>query len=86
MNESVPNPQEELLGIAADAQRIIWENCLKYNANYLGTFLTKNEKKMVKFGLLSNAESKEFVSPERGLLTGLTPQPSLAHSQVTYKT
>lgn len=71
-NESVPNPQDKLLRIAASAEKIIWASCPKYNANYLGTFLTKNEKKMVKFGLLSNGESEELVSPERGLLNSLS--------------
>jgi len=69
--ESLSNPQEKLLRVAAGAERIIWADCPKYNANYLGTFLTKNEKKMVKLGLLSNAESQELVSPERGLLNNL---------------
>lgn len=71
-NESVSNPQEELLRVAADAERIIWANYPKYNANYLGTFLTRNEKRMVKFGLLSNAESEELISPERGLLNNIS--------------
>jgi hypothetical protein len=68
---SLSNPQERLLRIADEAERIIWANCPKYNANYLGTFLNKNEKKMVKFGLLFDVEPQEIISPERGLLNNL---------------
>jgi hypothetical protein len=69
---SLLDPQKKLLSIAAYAESIIWANYPKYNANYLGTFLTKNEKKMVKFGLLSHGEPQEIASPERGLLSNLS--------------
>jgi hypothetical protein len=70
--ENLANPQEKLLTIAADAEKIIWANYPKYNANYLGTFLTKKDKKMVKFGLLYRGEHQEIASPERGLLNNLS--------------
>lgn len=69
--DSLLDSQQKLLNIASDAERVIWANYPKYNANYLGTFLTKSQKKMVKFGLLSNGEPKEISSPERGLLNNL---------------
>ncbi|PAX51093.1 DUF7017 domain-containing protein [Brunnivagina elsteri] len=69
--ENLSNPEEVLESIASDAERVIWSTCPRYYANYLGTFTSKNDKKMVKFGLVSHGESEELVSPVRGLLKNL---------------
>lgn len=66
------NPQEKLSSIAGDAERILWEDCPKYDANYLGTFLNRNERRMIKFGLSHHGEPKEIVSPERRRLDSLS--------------
>lgn len=71
-SESLLDPQKRLSSIAATAERFVWSNCPKYNANYLDTFLTKNQKKMAKFGLTSHGEPQEIISPERGLLNNLS--------------
>lgn len=70
--DSLLDPQQKLLDIASSAERVIWANHPKFNANYLGIFLTKNHKKMVKFGLVFHGEPQEVVSPERGLLNNLS--------------
>lgn len=69
--ENLHNPEEILLHIAADAEKVIWAICPQYDVNYLGTFLSKSQKKMVKFGLFPNGKSQELVSPARGLLNNL---------------
>lgn len=63
--------KEELVNLASDAQQVIWLNCPRYNANFLGTFTTSSGKQMAKFGLLSNGCSQELASPARGLLNNL---------------
>jgi hypothetical protein len=66
------NSDKVLLRVAAAAESVLLENCLRYNANYLCTFATKNKKEMVKFGLLVEGDSKELVSPIRNLLNELS--------------
>ena len=69
--ENLANPEEVLASIAADAEKVIWTNCPRYDANYLGTFITQKGKRMVKFGLFSDGASEELSSPARGLLNNL---------------
>lgn len=71
-DENMPDAKEILSYLAVDAETIIWSQCPKYDANYLGTFLTQKGTRMVKFALMSNGEAKEIVSPERGMLNNLT--------------
>ncbi|MEI6705953.1 MAG: hypothetical protein WCK96_02335 [Methylococcales bacterium] len=66
--ENIPNPDNLLKDVAADAEKIIWVNCSEYEANYIESFQTKNDKKMVKFGLTIQGESQEIVCPAQKLL------------------
>ncbi|MBD2488660.1 DUF7017 domain-containing protein [Aulosira sp. FACHB-615] len=63
--------KEVLLDLAADAEKVIWVNCPRYSANFLGIFTTQSGKQMAKFGLLSNRCSQELASPARGLLNNV---------------
>jgi len=68
---NISNAEEVLENIAADAEKVIWQNCPQLNANYLGSFTAKTGKMMLKFGLHSDSVSEEVVSPERGMLKNL---------------
>lgn len=68
---TLSNAEEVLANIAADAEKVIWQNCPRSNANYLDIFVAKSGKSMVKFGRFSNGVSEEIVSPERGMLKNL---------------
>ncbi|BAZ51953.1 hypothetical protein NIES4103_46120 [Nostoc sp. NIES-4103] len=65
------NVEEVLLNLAADAEKVVWLNCPRYNANFLGTFTTQSGKQMAKFGLVSKGYCQELASPTRGLLNNL---------------
>ena len=68
---TLSNPEEVLTNIAVDAEKVIWQNCPRSNANYLDIFVAKSGKSMVKFGRLFNGVSEEIFSPERGMLKKL---------------
>ncbi|MDJ0713151.1 MAG: hypothetical protein QNJ54_02885 [Prochloraceae cyanobacterium] len=69
--ENLANANEVLTQIAADAEKVIWINFPRYDANYLGTFTSKSGKLMVKFGLFSGGSSQELASSALGLLNNL---------------
>lgn len=68
---NLSNVEEVLENIAADAEKVIWQNCPRFHANYLGKFAAKTGKTMLKFGLFSHSEAEEVVSPELGMLKNL---------------
>ncbi|AUS98969.1 hypothetical protein CLI64_00320 [Nostoc sp. CENA543] len=69
--KDIISAKEFLVNLAADAEKVIWVNCPRYSANFLGIFTTQSGKQMAKFGLLSNRCSQELASPARGLLNNL---------------
>ncbi|MCC3407004.1 MAG: hypothetical protein JGK17_15695 [Microcoleus sp. PH2017_10_PVI_O_A] len=68
---NLSNAEEVLANIAADAEKVIWQNCPRSHANYLETFVAKSGTRMVEFGRLYNGVSEKLVSPERGMLKNL---------------
>lgn len=72
--ENLSNAEEVLENIAADAEKVIWQNCPQLNGNYLGSFAAKTGKMMLKFGLHSHSGAEEVVSPDRGILKNLNLQ------------
>lgn len=70
--ENLSNAEKVLENIAADAEKVIWQNCPRFYANYLDKFSAKTGKIMVKFALnSSHSGAEEVVSPERGMLKNL---------------
>ena len=69
--ENLADANKILTEIAADAEKAIWINFPRYDANYLGTFTSKSGRLMVKFGLFSRGSSQELVTPALGLLNNL---------------
>ncbi|MFM7885415.1 MAG: DUF7017 domain-containing protein, partial [Pseudanabaena sp.] len=65
-------PEDRLFDLATEADNIIWSNCPKYQANYLGDFLNQTSKRILKFVMSVKSEAKEIISPERGMLKNLT--------------
>jgi hypothetical protein len=70
--EDITDVKEILLRLAVDAEKNLWLQSPKYDANYLDTFSTQKGTRMVKFALKSKGEAQEIVSPERGMLKNLT--------------
>ncbi|MEG3893627.1 hypothetical protein QT973_24850 [Microcoleus sp. Z1_A1] len=68
---NLSNPEEVLENIAASAEKVIWQSCPRFHANYLGTFAAKTGKIMLKFGLHSHSGSEEVVTPDQGMLKNL---------------
>ncbi|MBE9092671.1 MULTISPECIES: hypothetical protein [unclassified Tychonema] len=68
---NLSNAEEVLKNIAADAEKVIWQNCPRFHANYLGNFTAKTGKIMLRFGLHSHSGSEEVVTPDRGMLNSL---------------
>ncbi|WLT37892.1 hypothetical protein NON20_19890 [Synechocystis sp. B12] len=66
------NTEEILLRLASEAETVIWLQYPKYEANYLDIFSTKKGTRMVKFAMKFDEETKEIVSPERGMLKNST--------------
>nr|MCU0536035.1 hypothetical protein [Hydrococcus sp. Prado102] len=69
--EKLANAEKLLVELAADAQKVIWANCPRRDANYLGTFTTPKGKRMVKFGLFFGNCCEQVLSPAGGLLNNL---------------
>lgn len=61
------DPTGELENCAHAADRVVYGDCPRVAANFLGTFKTKSGKRMVKVGLREGGLSVEMVSPARGL-------------------
>lgn len=69
--EDITDVKEILLRLAVDAEKNLWLQSPKYDANYLDTFSTQKGTRMVKFALKSKGEAQEIVSPERGMIKNL---------------
>lgn len=68
---NLSNAEEVLENIAADAEKVIWQNCPRFHANYLGNFTAKSGKTMLILGLPSHTGAEEVVTPDRGMLNSL---------------
>lgn len=70
-HEDISDAKEILLRLAVDAEKNLWLQSPKYDANYLDIFSTQKGTRMVKFAFKSKGEAQEIVSPERGILKNL---------------
>ncbi|MCC3414208.1 MULTISPECIES: hypothetical protein [unclassified Microcoleus] len=68
---NLSNVEEVLENIAADAEKVIWQNCPRFHANFLEIFAAKTGKMMLKFGFFSQSGYEEVVTPDRGMLNSL---------------
>jgi hypothetical protein len=64
------DPGSELAAHAQGATRIIYDDCPRYDGTYLGTFVAKSGKPMIKVAVRRGNRSVELVSPVRGLTDG----------------
>lgn len=69
--ENLSYPEAVLTSIAADAEKVIWSSCPRYDANYLGIFTTANGKQMAKFGVFDQENCQEISGSARELLHNL---------------
>jgi hypothetical protein len=69
--EGIENAESVLKSFAEDSDAIVYADCQRFEANYLGAFDSKNGKPMVKFAMRRDPEVEEIVNPSRGLMNGL---------------
>lgn len=66
--EDLENPQGMLERLAAGADSLLYSDCPRREATYLGNFASKNGRPMVRFAVRQGETSVELVSPAKGLM------------------